>query len=156
SGAEIRARFWEDNTQTGSFEIGGFILGRHTTTTFALASPAQPVIVVPNGGPAIGLFPTLPGGMITSASSFLWGADANVLINTLSPVDLIFGGRYLDLQEDLDITVQNTVAGSGIINQNISQFHARNQFYGGQVGVRACFRYGIVTLGAEGMLAIGN
>jgi hypothetical protein len=155
SGAEIRARMWQDNTQTGSIEVGGFIFGRRTSTASAFASASQPTVLVPNG-PAIALFPTLPGGMIASASSFLWGADANLLVNTMSPVDLIFGARYLDLQEDLDITIQNTVAGSGINNQNISEFHARNQFYGGQVGVRACFRYGLFTFGAEGMLAIGN
>ncbi len=125
TGGELRARFWLDNTQTGSFEVGGFILGQRTETAYA-------------------------GGTAASADSFLWGADANLVVNTLSPVDLIAGFRYLDLKEDLDITTAGAAA------TTIDHFYTRNQFYGGQFGARACYHWCMFTFVAESLLGLGD
>jgi hypothetical protein len=132
SGAEVRARFWLDNTQTGSFEVGGFILAERSDTAFAIGAAGT-------------------GGTIASAASFLWGADANLIVNTLSPVDLIGGFRYLDLKEDLNITTA-AAAGGGTFDH----FYARNEFYGGQIGARACYRRGLFTFTVQGLLGLGD
>lgn len=135
SGGELRARFWLDNTQTGSLEVGGFILGQRSDTVVSSAAAGT-------------------GGVLASADSFLWGADANLVVNTLSPVDLIGGVRYLDLKEDLNITNETNV--NGTINGNFDHFYARNEFYGGQIGLRACYRWGLFTFTVDGLLGLGD
>lgn len=160
SGGELAARFWADSTQTGSFEVGGFILGRRSSTILAASSPTQPNLFVPGVTPAgvpIALQiagPGTSGGVLASANSFLWGGDANLVVNTLTALELFGGGRYIDLAEDIDITGQNQVGRT--INRNSDHFHTRNQFYGGQAGARGVFRYGLLTAVIEGKVAIGD
>lgn len=131
SGGELRARFWLDNTETGSVEVGGFILGQRSDSALAPAAAG--------------------GGTLASADSFLWGADADLVVNTLSPVDLIAGFRYLDLKEDLNITT-GAAAGGGTFDH----FYGRNEFYGGQLGARACYRWSVFTFQIEGLLGLGD
>jgi hypothetical protein len=151
SGGSVMARFWHDNTQTGSLEVGGFILARRTSTAYALTGPQTSTVNLFLGGtlaPIAG--PGAPGGIIASASSFLWGAESNLVVNTLSPVDLLFGFRYFDLTEDLNVSAGRATG------QSTDHYYTRNQFYGGQLGVRAATRYGGWNFGVQGKLGLGD
>jgi hypothetical protein len=97
----------------------------------------------------------LAGGIVTGASSQFAGANAgfvaNLAYSTDFTFDALFGFRYLDLEEKLDI-VQTTQALSGgalvLAGMPVSalaiedQFRTRNQFYGGQIGARGEYRFG--------------
>jgi hypothetical protein len=102
SGVRGDARFWCDNTQTGSFEVGGFYIWKRTTGATT-------------------------GGTTALTSAHMWSAEGNLVVNTLSFIDLIAGFRYLDLNEDADFNTAGVESGA----------NTHNQFYGGQIGARA-------------------
>ena len=55
------------------------------------------------------------------------------------------------MKEDLNITTAAAAGGS-----TFDHFYARNEFYGGQVGVRACYRWSLFTFTIEGLLGLGD
>lgn len=135
SGARVNGRFWIDDTQMASFEFAGLIV----------AENSYPVLV-----------PAATGGLLVSASSQMWGAEANLVVDLLPygidrqyELELIGGFRTLDLQEHLDLLFVTAAASE-------SQFETRNQFYGGQIGARASYRLGPIILGAQGKVAFGS
>src|SRR5262249_18176204 len=119
---------------------------------------------------------TFTGTFTFSSSSRLWGAEANVARNLTASnrgsFDLLFGFRYLDLQEDLALgqTAQALAEGALVFNPMpgnrqplpdgsslslFDRFHVRNQFYGGQLGGRYEYRLGIFVLNLQGKVALG-
>src|SRR5262249_6448166 len=110
--------------------------------------------------------------------SKLWGAEVNYRCNlccgcsslccgTTSRLDFLAGFRYLDLDEDLRITENVTVTnvppgglppGVGVGDQAFvqDQFHTRNQFYGGQIGLDWELRRGRWVLDTRAKVALGN
>jgi hypothetical protein len=125
SGGRLTARFWTDSTTTGSFEASGFVVGPRSTTTIS-------------------------GNTLATAKSFLWGAEGDFFVNTLTPLDLFAGFRYLDLTEDLNVTSGTAAA------RTFDHFHTRNQYYGGQLGVHAAYFLGGFFVDGQGQVAFGS
>jgi hypothetical protein len=95
----------------------------------------------------------------------LWGAETNLLIgdfnNGKSYFHWLVGFRYLDLRDDLAMSDQFTASpdvpvfgGSHIEDTDV--FHARNQFYGGQIGAQFGFQWHRLTLDLRGQVALGT
>lgn len=105
------------------------------------------------------------GSAVINAPSKLWGTEANLLCNLCCSdcwrVNALAGFRYLDLQESLTITenIQGLpTAPQPFTNESIivfDRFATHNQFYGGQVGVDARYKYAHWSLEVKGKLGIG-
>jgi len=141
---------------------------------------ARPFFDVSTGMPNSELlaFPGLAAGAISVQSTTgLQGAQANLLCNlccscpdaccdSCKPVrgyrlDLISGARYLNLHEGLGIAENSQISPTSPVfpGANISvvdQFDTSNQFYGGQLGLRAmAWRNRMFAL-VRGSVALGD
>ena len=115
------------------------------------------------------------GGVSVHSSSQFWGGGFNGLFNVFRrdglTVTALAGFRYLELEEHLDVVANsalftqttytdnlgNTLASAppGSTVSVIDQFQTRNEFYGGQVGVRFQYITGRWSLSGTETLAIG-
>ena len=152
NGARLSGGLWLDDCMNCGIDGSIFWLGkRHFGQVFD--SNQFPVLARPVFAPNIpGEFaeivgaPGLSTGVLAiNGSSSLWGADLNAF-ETLCcycgvRADVFAGFRYLDLSEDINIT-EYIVAGPNapdpagtaiVVNDS---FKTRNQFYGGQLGLR--------------------
>ncbi|HMP60901.1 MAG TPA: BBP7 family outer membrane beta-barrel protein [Gemmatales bacterium] len=147
-----------------SLEGSGFFLERRTDDNFAVTDDqgnnllAIPVVNVLSGneGRAIYGFPgEFIGGIGISSGSRLWSAETNAALLGIAErgawrFDLLAGFRYADLNENVGIGASTFIIGQGFLSTYrdiqlfpgdtiITQdnFRARNQFYGGQIGLRA-------------------
>jgi len=112
------------------------------------------------------------GGLVTSTSARLWGAEANLArqLSGSENVQLVIlaGFRYLDLEENLRIGDVSALLPGGVTSFNTiplgppattlvtDHFSARNNFYGGQVGGRLNYYLGKAVLNLTGKVAIGS
>jgi hypothetical protein len=202
SGVRLSAGGWLDGDQVLAIDVGGFLLAKHTRS-IALQSDATgtPVLAFryldpPVGGvaaedafqasvpatlsagpPQLGPY---AGGLGLSASTRLWGTEANLMANLGNcPAcaddhsrlywQMLGGFRYLDLGEGLDLVFNRQAipgSGSNVVFQGVpfpdpsavssqDSFQTRNQFYGGQVGVRAGYVSGRFGLEFSGKVALG-
>jgi hypothetical protein len=142
---------------------------------------ARPAINVFDGSEAALLvtFPgALAGGVNVGSASQLWGTELNVLTLVRREchfdVHALVGVRYLDLDENLRVLQRGTELAGGFATFRgapllpgdilfLNDFlAARNQFYGGQVGVQASYRrpafsgLGDITFDVTAKLAIGG
>lgn len=111
------------------------------------------------------------GSIQIGADISLWGAEANFVLNLgksdVLSVDVLLGYRYADLREGLTIGTTsiattatglqfaNSVTAPGQIVQTFDNFATRNQFNGGQFGLRStlsCWRFNILL---DAKLAMG-
>jgi hypothetical protein len=125
----------------------------------ASGPPGEAALVLSNPG---GVF----GGVHIDSSAQLWGSEANVVIG--SGFSMLLGFRYVDLQEDLNIssTVTNLPGVNNLFNGILlgggdtitvsDGFTTRNQFYGGQIGFRAAHCWGPFFIGAQAKIALGD
>ncbi len=113
-----------------------------------------------------------PGSFRVTTSNELWGAEANVFKPICGKQCLLVGGilgfRYLNLEEGLTLDQTTKVLNNGsafFLGQPVNapavlhlndDFQTRNNFYGGQVGAQAVFRYGPFALTTVGKIAIGS
>jgi hypothetical protein len=186
SGGRLTGGLWLDDLHQYGVEASAFALNRGTVSQ-AVSSDA-------NGNPALarpilaasvpGAVPTptgiiiaapgvLSGGMSLSSSSRLWGAEANFVRNLFDDLhlsgSLLFGFRYLSLEEDLEITQTSTVISpvnlDGLLNPLagfsnpgtfVDSFRTQNYFYGGQIGGRLGWRGGIWAVDVETKVALGT
>lgn len=164
SGGRVTFGGWLDSDQTFGIEGRGFWLERKGVTGYETQSNAagNPLFAVPifdQSIPGESSFLTSSGaggarrGLFNiDSSSQLWGYELNGLWNAYSTNSIqlgVLGGfRYVDLREIETITVGRTSTGGvpflGNIFANsamgsLDSFTARNQFYGGQLGVRAAY-----------------
>lgn len=116
------------------------------------------------------------GGISTTATTNLWGGEANVLWNLYRSlpddpyhvtVNWINGFRYYELKEQISVnSVSTAINGSNFFfNQQVftdpatvairDRFQTLNQFYGGQVGLAMDVKYGRVFGNAYGKLGLG-
>ncbi|WP_020470524.1 BBP7 family outer membrane beta-barrel protein [Zavarzinella formosa] len=131
------------------------------------------VIAIPTG---------IPGGPVTGGetgsihmrfASQLWGAESNAVASLLREdnfrLEALAGFRYLDLRDTFDLTTSST--GFGAVGPffpsslgftatdrltTTDSFTARNQFYGGQAGLRGQYVSGDWSLALSGKLAMGD
>src|SRR5207249_1673935 len=109
-------------------------------------------------------FPGLASGSIAVRhESRLQGAQLNYLCNACctcnSRLDVVAGFQFLDLHERLGISEDITVlralspdigAGTRILVRD--EFDTRNQFYGGQLGLRGEVRYNRLFVNSTALL----
>jgi hypothetical protein len=153
---------------------GSFFLLQRRSTTFNASSDANgtPTLQFPffNVSPGVvgdSLMPiTFPGifagGVTVTSTLQLWGAEANgvaVLIPRQAGIEVtgLLGIRYIDLQENLDISTVSsallTVPATTLAQTD--QFGTRNQFYGGQIGARLNVEWERLSLDMTAKLAVG-
>jgi hypothetical protein len=192
NGVRLETGVWLNDSHTWGLEGGGFLLEQRSRfANFSSDAAGNPVLARPfNDFIPVGavppftptsIFVSAPGGFTGSfafaTSSRLWGAEANLVRNLVSSprvnLDLLLGFRYLDLEEDLEIsqTTQALEGGELFFNNLdptnpipldpsstltiVDRFHTRNQFYGGQIGGRLGYRWGPVVLNLSGKVAMG-
>ena len=149
---------------------------------FFLANESVVQGVSSDGGPGSALLafpffdPTLPGENSTFIASpgsfagnaeltvtqFLQGLDLNLIHNIHNlngvRVDVLGGFRWVNLQEDLSfITDSPSVAPNPPdFFHTFDRFNANNNFYGGQLGLRASYDNTRLFLNAIGKVALGS
>jgi len=192
SGGLLTLGLWLDEQHITGFEASGFLLEK-PRIAFAANSPdgslvlARPFFaaeqnLVPQNSALLIAFPNiLAGGVTISSTSRFWGAEANFARNVAHhcgwDVNLLFGFRYLSLDEHLLINQSSTVLQAqapgvvtGIIgpgNQLLSlgdagstvnitdTFGTQNNFYGAQIGTRIGYRSGMWTVEVQTKVAMG-
>ena len=109
---------------------------------------------------------TAAGTVNVQSSSRLQGASVNGICNLYccdtccygNRIDLVGGGSWIQLNEGLnvveDINPDPSVGGGNI--GVLDQFGTRNNFYGGQIGLRDEIRRGRFFVNARGMVALGD
>jgi hypothetical protein len=179
SGVRLTAGGWFDPCEENGVEVSGFYLG-DKTNHFATNTAQNPIIARPFfdlnrnlENAQIVSFPGLTTGTATvSATSRLFGAEANyrgkLCCGCDYRFDVLAGFRFLELDEDLKITENIAFGDSPVLgpapnqgdlrNQNATafdDFHTRNRFYGGQVGVVGEKHWGPWSLEGRFKLALG-
>jgi hypothetical protein len=125
---------------------------------------------IPPGNP-FGLGP-FAGSLAVVSSTRLWGSEVNAvagLINNGSlRVQALAGFRYTDLSESLSLQLQSTAVDMGTLTfqgntvtapggiATIDSFQTRNQFYGGQLGLRSEYCLGRFFISSTGKIALGS
>lgn len=152
SGGRVTVGGWLDADRRFGIEGSGFLL-EQGSVLFNASSPGgatAPVVSIPfnatqpfNNNPAgetalnSGNSPNTVNASITS---HLWGAEVNGLAKVFGNanyyVTAVAGFRYLDLIESLSLTDAFLDVGNNGVVRVTDAFGARNQFYGGQLGVR--------------------
>jgi hypothetical protein len=181
SGGRLTLDYWLDDGQSFGIEATGFVLETHTAS-FGIDSDRSgaPVIARPffnaqTGQPdaeVITAPQTFLGGIDVFSDSRLWGAEANALANVYHSAafraDILAGFRYLGLDENIRISQSSTLLANGtagffgtpVLPPDIisitDRFNTRNEFYGGQVGVRGEFCHGRWSLNLLGKVALGS
>jgi hypothetical protein len=181
SGGRFTLGYWFDRCQNYGIEGSGFFLAErsvHFTAsgTGAAGTPflSRPFVNAVTGNEAIQIVaaPGMSSGSVTvTSSSELWGAELNGIINLgrcglcnwglLGPgrLDLLVGGRYAQLKENLEILENPTlISGPGAGTSFIvdDRFHTRNQFGGGQLGLRREWCWQRWSLDVTGKVALGE
>jgi hypothetical protein len=175
----VRASVGVTNCMTNAgIEIDGFFFPQRATTITAgsngsavLARPVHNLLT----GAETSLLIAAPGSFAGTAeirsSARFWGTELNGVLNLCNcdtfGLDLLVGGRYLALEEGLEISQHSTPLGAGIAGLPTSlllpapgsiadSFHARNTFYGGQLGCQGEVRFGRVYLHLLAKAALGD
>lgn len=122
---------------------------------------AQPYVNVASGLPAATLVAKpgdASGSAAVGARTALWGAEANLtaclLCSDTFHLTALGGVRFLRLADDVDNGQRFRFAGSTVGLQD--EFRAVNDFYGGQVGLQAGVRRGMLTIDLRGKIALGQ
>ena len=139
---------------------------------FMVTSPGTPVVARPffnvNAGIQDSSLTTYPGLLSGSAEvrdySYLEGAELNLRTDLWCSdcfrVHGLVGARWLNLREGLDITEFGNVTLAGPLNGlpigDRDSFRARNDFYGGQLGLDTEFEYLHFKFDVFGKCAIGD
>jgi Putative beta barrel porin-7 (BBP7) len=181
NGMRLGTGVWLNDEHTIGLEGGGFLLEQGSAGFSQSSSAAgSPVLARPFFDTTINaenvrllaLPGAFAGGLATSTSARLWGAEAN-FAGQLSDSDnvqlvILAGFRYLDLEENLRIGDVSALLPGGVTAFNTTplgppattlvtdHFSARNNFYGGQVGGRLNYYLGKAVLNLTGKVAIGS
>jgi hypothetical protein len=191
SGGRWKIGTWLNCHETCGFEIAGLLLEQRLVGLTAVSNNAGfPVLGVPFkdavGGQELVDFASFPrrfaGGIDVASRDRLWGMEGNLLSNVLKtqvrlgdrpdPIgdfraDVLAGFRYLDLDENLEVTESSFVLHDGVTDFNgkvvgpghllviRDSFSARNQFYGGQIGAQGEFTCGCFFVDILGKLGVG-
>jgi Putative beta barrel porin-7 (BBP7) len=160
--------------------VSGFWLPRQSGESFAAASPDGSTVIgrpYVNGQTGVNeadrvSYPTAFSGRVSvNTDTTLWGLEGNVfrclVRSECWKIDGLVGFRYLDLEDDLDISQDSTVLGRGvtgfagqrIIDPNqisiFDSFETKNRFYGGQLGIRSEYCHGPLSLMVGAKIALG-
>jgi hypothetical protein len=175
NGIRLNAGLGLDNAEEFSLLGSFFILqqtsGQHVVGGGSRGDPTQPVIArpffnvnahLPDADPVV--VPGIASGFVSvDTPRVLYGADVNLRYNyyfeQASRLVFMLGGRYLALDEGLNITeLSRDIPGLGVPGNVYTlgeHWRTRNRFYGGQVGSEYSFRVGPLTMDLTGKLALG-
>jgi len=145
-----------------------FISPRTSTQTAGTpATPGSPFVGVPFFDVTTGEEIFVPTGIPfsdVSNDSFLrirnelQGAEVNFVANLARreclTVTGLVGFRYINFREDLDFGVTSQREGDFVTR--LDQFHAKNNFYGGNLGLRVEYQMGRFFVEATGKVALGS
>jgi hypothetical protein len=170
SGMRLTLGGWLDRERMWGVEGSAFFL-QQRSVRFSTASDANgnPPIYVPRFATDLGQEGSFTisdpvagftGNLSISSTTRLWGTEANGVVNLWSTrrfeVDGIFGFRYLNLDESLNIDAPNLGIVGFDINDSIhEQFRTQNHFYGGQIGARLRVENGPLSFVGAAKLALG-
>jgi Putative beta barrel porin-7 (BBP7) len=147
SGARVGLGFWFTENQVLGLEGGYFFLDQDRRT---LASGQEPTNVL--GAPS-GTF------VVASPTGQLQSAEVNGVLNLASTakwrIELLGGFRYLELNESLHVVQDFNSADFGQEDTWDDAFRTSNQFYGGQLGVRAEYGCELFFFDISGKLGMG-
>jgi hypothetical protein len=156
-----------------SDQSGNPVLGfRYLDTPGATTPLAEDVFQasIPPGNP--NGVPPASGSVAVISNLRLWGAEANAVAGLANSGSLrlqaLGGFRYIDLAENLNLLLQSNAleggsenflgasvpAPAGIVTSDI--FRTRNQFYGGQLGLRGELTRGSFVVGTTAKVALGS
>jgi hypothetical protein len=176
SGGRFTFGYYLDDCGEKAIEVSGFFLApsssSFTADSFGFPVLTRPFLAVNPGGGEDAQRVSFPGqvcGRVSVRSpSQLWGAEANLLCQWCCGcnwrVDPLVGARFLALHESLNITEDLIIATnlpdgqsflSGARATVFDQFSARNQFYGGQVGIEGRWQRDRWTVDGRFKLALG-
>ncbi len=170
SGMRFTLGGWLSDEQIVGIEGSAFILERRSsqfaaagdgTNGRALYYPINSTIAgAPRGIPIADPLRQFTGAVFTTSALQLWGAELNGCINlTRRPgfeIVALGGFRYADLRESFQI--RDTV--TDLLFQNVQSlndnFDTRNQFYGGQLGLRSSWQRDRLSVDLTGKVALGS
>ncbi len=174
-GGRFDLGFWLDSCHTIGLETNFFFLGDRSVnfTNGGAGTPGSTFIARPffdvlrgtENAEAINAPGVLAGTVNVNLHTNFWGIEENVLYNLCCGccyrIDFLAGFRYLRLSEDLDIrenlNVLPGVAGIGGTNIVVADdFNTRNEFWGGQIGIRGEYRSGNIFVSGYGKIAFGD
>jgi hypothetical protein len=181
NGLRVTAGAWLDHRNTFGFEASGFLFEKKAAGfNFASDPLGNPVLARPffdldqnMENARLVAFPGAFAGNIRAVStSDLWGAEGNFVHRIAGDSglrsDMIYGFRFLDLNERLLVSDNSAflpggisffngvgINGSGSISVS-DMFATRNQFYGAQIGNRTQWINGRWTFDVSGKLALGG
>jgi hypothetical protein len=160
------------NFRAASDANGNPTLGfRYLDTLFAnaLAEDIFQASIPPGNANGVGPF---AGSIAVLSNTRLWGMEANAVLGLANSggvrLQALGGFRYVDLTESLSLQLQSTALDGSTVNFQGNTFAApsaiattdffrtRNQFYGGQLGLRGEFSLGNFVVGATGKVALGS
>ena len=181
NGFGVSAGVWLNDRNTFGLGASGFLLEQRSRfeavnsaadgspqfvrpfTDALLAQPAQVSISDPG---------RLAGGAFAAFGARLSGLELYAIRNLYyhcgNRVDLLVGGRYLDLDEFLAFTqvtrplgaatiqFNRTTFGAGTVLTLTDRFRTRNQFYGGTLGLRGEYHVGLGFLSLTAKVGLGN
>ncbi len=172
SGGRIWVGAWLNEEQTFGIEANFFGL-QNLSTTYNAASTGNPILVRPfvnaDTGRPDNLFVAFPGLVAgsfnaTVTSTNLYGyevlARQNLCCCCCYRVDLLGGYRFLNLNEGVGIAETETFTGANIsapVRFDLTDnYHTRNAFNGGELGLEAEFRHCQWYVDAYGKVALGG
>jgi hypothetical protein len=180
-GVRVAVGGWVEPSHTWGLEGDLLSLGRNSTGFGVTdrAGDGSMVINEPVAGAPYSTQVSAPGvetgSVFVRTDSQFWGAGVNGLFNLVRTGGLTLsvsaGFRYLDLEEHLNVTSNSALFTTTTYTDNlgntlatappgstvtvVDQFGARNQFYGGQVGVRAQYMLNRWSFNGQTTLALG-
>jgi hypothetical protein len=181
SGGRLTVGGWCDDRAVFGIEARGFLLAQGTTSnTFASRPQGAPFLGIPFFNTSTQQEDFLPisipgafaGTLDVSSSTRLWGLESSLLFNlyrdTRFSLDVLAGGRYLELRENL--TINNSFAalpgfqvafgGNFFDPPNLvttsDSFSTKNRYFGGQLGLRTEWHLGNFSASVTGKIALGD
>jgi hypothetical protein len=185
SGTRMRLGMWLDNERIFGIEGSGFLLESQSAgTTIQSDANGNPnlrlvdknAVLYTGGGTVlanvedalpISVPAILKGNIVITNSLRLWGTGVTGLMSFYSSPSLqvtgLAGFRYYDLYESFDLAMnldgigsqgpKNFVGESGTLADH---FQTRNQFYGGNAGLRANYQFRSWSFEATGNVSLGS
>jgi len=173
-GARLTLGSWLTDDRAWGLEASGFYLPR-VSESGSVASPdrtgtdlrvpffnprtgTESSTLLSASNPVDGFF---AGTATERLSQRLWGAEGNVVFGLGNPrplrLELLGGFRYLNLRESLgfDTNTPDIPPGPVTVFHTRDLFETRNDFYGGQLGLRARWDAGRFTADATVKVALG-
>jgi hypothetical protein len=103
---------------------------------------------------------SLAGGAQVSVTTRVQSAELNglrrIYEGPAARTDLLFGYRWVGLDENLFFDTSSTVLGAGNTFRTSDSFRSSNDFHGLQVGLREQVYFGRLFFRATGLIAAGN